>query len=74
MIKGKLINLQLVTEKHIDELYDFHMNISNRGDYFPLKVKPEPLYKHKFRETGFWSEEYGHLLIMNQNKIIGSIW
>lgn len=74
MIKGKLINLQLVTEKHIDELYCFHMNIANRGDYFHLKISPEPIYKSKFRETGFWSEEYSQLLIMHQSKIIGSIW
>jgi len=74
MIKGKLISLQLVTEKYLDELYTFHMNLANRGEYFPLKVTPEPIYKSKFRETGFWSDEYSHLLIMNQGKIIGSIW
>lgn len=74
MIKGKIIDLHLVTEKHLEDLYAFHMDIANRGDYFPLKIIPEPVYKSKFRETGFWSEEFSQLLIINQNKIVGSIW
>lgn len=74
MIQGKLINLQLVTEKHLDELYASHVNIANRGDYFPLKITPEPIYKAKFRESGFWSDEYSQLLITKDNEIVGSIW
>jgi ribosomal-protein-alanine N-acetyltransferase len=74
MIKGKLIDLHLVTEKKLDELYGFHLDIANRGEYFPLKITPEPLYKSKFRETGFWSDDYSQLLIINQDKIVGSIW
>lgn len=75
MIKGKTINLQLVTEKTLNELYNFHTDISNRGDHFPLKITPEPIYKARFRETGFWSDEYSHLLIIDpQGNIVGSIW
>lgn len=75
MIKGKSITLQLVTERYLDLLYVFHSDISNRGDYFPLKIMPEPLFKAKFKETGFWSEEFSQLLIINeQDAIIGSIW
>ena len=74
MIEGKLINLQLVAEKHLEELHAFHVNIANRGDYFPLKITPEPVYKSKFRETGFWTEDYSQLLIINRGEIIGSIW
>lgn len=74
MIKGKSINLHLVSEKNLDELYGFHLDIANRGEYFPLKITPEPLYKSKFQETGFWSDDFSQLLIINQNRIVGSIW
>lgn len=75
MIKGKNIRLQLVTEKYINDLYDFHVDIANRGDYFPLRIRPEPVFKASFRETGFWTDEYSHLLIFDQqNVLVGSIW
>lgn len=74
MIKGKAINLHLVSERNLEELFNFHLDIANRGDYFPLKITPEPLYKSKFQETGFWSDDFSQLLIVSQNRIVGSIW
>lgn len=75
MIKGKLVTLQLITEKHLDSLYQLHMDISNRGEYLPLKITPEPQFKAKFRETGFWTDEFSQLIILNkQNELVGSIW
>ncbi|CDZ80493.1 ribosomal-protein-L7/L12-serine acetyltransferase [Candidatus Rubidus massiliensis] len=75
MLIGKNVQLKWVRQKDLEELYERHANLSNRGDYFPLTVTSESLFKKQFSETGFWSDTYGRLLIVNPiEKIVGSIW
>lgn len=75
MLTGKKIALRLVKEKDLDMLYEFHSDVSNRGDYFPLEVKSQPNFIKQFTETGFWTEDYGRLLIQNDfHEVLGSIW
>lgn len=38
MLKGKSIILRPVRETDIDPLYMYHLDIDNRGDYFPPKT------------------------------------
>jgi RimJ/RimL family protein N-acetyltransferase len=74
MLKGEIIHLRLVREGDLDRLYQFHLDISNRGDYFPIGVQPEPAFKGAFQETGFWGDKEGLLLIVNeQDEILGHI-
>lgn len=75
MLKGNHIFLRLIREKDLNQLYDFRVNLENRGPFFPLLLQPEPLFIKEFKETGFWSEGYGRFLIVNeQDEILGSIW
>ncbi len=59
MLKGKEIALRATRETDLDKLYDFHQNIRNRGPYFPIGVMPEPVFKRKFSENGFWGMRKG---------------
>lgn len=74
MLQGKKITLRPVHESDLDRLYAFHQDIGNRGAYFPLGVMAEPVFKTRFHETGFWQENDGMLLIIDdENEIIGHI-
>ena len=74
MIKGKSIILRPVRETDIDPLYLYHLDIDNRGDYFPRGVLSEPAFRKEFQETGFWSKEEGMLVIVSPaNDILGHI-
>lgn len=75
MIKGKNISLRLVTEEDLDILYKKISDLSNRGDFFPLTLTPQNIFKKQFYETGFWNEDFGRFLIINSdNSIVGSIY
>ena len=74
MLKGKSITLRPVREADIDLLYTFHLDIDNRGDYFPRSVLSQPAFLKEFQETGFWSKEDGMLVIVSpKDDIIGHI-
>ncbi len=75
MIKGEEINLRVVQERDLDTLFHFWSDITNRGDFFPIFLSSEQQFKKKFQETGFWNEEYGRLLITDQDdRMLGTIW
>ncbi len=63
MLRGRLIQLRLVLEADLDALYDAHVNIADRGPYFPLGVLSEPAFRREFAEHGFWKPDEGTLVI-----------
>lgn len=74
MIKGKLVNLRLVMPKDLDEVYDLANDITERGEYWHLDLQSEVNFKKRYAETGFWSEDFGTMLITEKNdKIVGEI-
>jgi RimJ/RimL family protein N-acetyltransferase len=74
MLKGKSITLRPVREADIEQLYAFHLDIDNRGDYFPRSVLSQPAFRTEFQETGFWSKEDGMLVIVSPtDEILGHI-
>lgn len=74
MLKSKKISLRPVRERDLDCLYGYHQDIDNRGPYFPLGVMPEPVFRRKFRETGFWGEDEGLLLVVTgDEQIVGHV-
>jgi RimJ/RimL family protein N-acetyltransferase len=74
MLKGKSITLRPVRETDLDQLYAFHLDIDNRGDYFPRGVLSQPAFRKQFQETGFWTKEEGSLVIVSPNgEILGHI-
>jgi RimJ/RimL family protein N-acetyltransferase len=63
MLKGRLIELRPVRAADLDAMYEAHVNIADRGPYFPLGVRSEPAFKRDFAESGFWQRDEGTLLI-----------
>ena len=75
MLVGKKINLRLVEESDLSNLYHLMSNLSNRGSYFPQTLVSEVELKKQFYNTGFWNEEFGRFLITDKSdRIIGSIY
>ena len=74
MLQGEVIRLRTVRQSDIERLYEFHHDIANRGDYFPIGVMAEPVFMRRFTETGFWEDMEGMLLIVNDSDdILGHI-
>jgi [ribosomal protein S5]-alanine N-acetyltransferase len=74
MLKGKSITLRPVRETDIDQLYAYHIDIDNRGDYFPRGILSQPAFRKQFEENGFWSKEDGMLVIVSPgDEILGHI-
>ena len=67
MLKGDSILLRPILEKDLDFLYAMHMDISNRGDYFPIGVMSESAFRKHFHEDGFWDKGEGMLVIEDKD-------
>ena len=75
MIRGKSLQLRTVRETDLDHLYMLLTDIATRGDFVPLRIPSEPVFKQQFHDTGFWTEDYGRMLIVSpEDKLLGSIW
>jgi RimJ/RimL family protein N-acetyltransferase len=70
MLKGKSITLRPVRETDLDPLYAFHIDIDNRGDFFPRGVLSQPAFQKQFQETGFWTKEEGTLVIVSPDEAL----
>jgi RimJ/RimL family protein N-acetyltransferase len=74
MLKGKSITLRPVRETDLDQLYRYHIEIDNRGEYYPRGILGEPAYRNRFQETGNWSKDDGELLIVSpKDELLGLI-
>jgi RimJ/RimL family protein N-acetyltransferase len=74
MLKGKSITLRPVRDTDLEKLYDLHIDIQNRGEYFPRGILSQPAFQKGFQENGFWGKEEGMLLIVNSaDQILGHI-
>lgn len=74
MLKGKSISLRPVHETDLDQLYNFHIDIDNRGDFFPRGFLAQPAFHKQFQETGFWGKDDGMLVMVSpSNEIVGHI-
>lgn len=74
MLKGRSILLRPVRETDLDQLYAYHVDIDNRGDFFPRGIVAEPIFRRRFQETGFWEKDDGMLLLVSPgDEILGHI-
>ena len=64
MLTGRNVVLRPMREADLDLAYAAHVDIANRGAFFPLGVMSEPVFRRQFAETGFWQREEGTLLIV----------
>jgi RimJ/RimL family protein N-acetyltransferase len=74
MLRGDRITLRPVREADLDALYEAHIDIRNRGSFFPLGVQSEPAFRRSYAENGFWGNEEGLLVIVTpEDEIAGHI-
>jgi len=66
MLHGNRVLLRPVQAADLERLYSAHIDIANRGDYFPLGVRSESDFQRDFAETGLWRREEGTLLIVDK--------
>src|SRR5690554_3984679 len=74
MLNGNAIHLRPVRQADLEELYQRHVEVINRGDFFPVGIISESKFRRRFEERGFWSEDEGLLLIIAASgNIVGHI-
>jgi ribosomal-protein-alanine N-acetyltransferase len=74
MLHGTQITLRPVRAADLDELYGHHIEIANRGEFFPLGVMSESKFKKEFAESGFWDKDEGMLVMLDAtDRIVGHI-
>lgn len=74
MLKGTNIYLKTIAEKDVQEFLAMNDDLESRGDYFPLDILTEPNFRKWYNETGLWNEDFGRMLIFeNNHKMIGYI-
>jgi [ribosomal protein S5]-alanine N-acetyltransferase len=52
MLNGDKVVLRPVRERDLAAFIDAHTEISNRGEFFPLGVQPEPVLRRHLRRDG----------------------
>jgi ribosomal-protein-alanine N-acetyltransferase len=70
MLTGKVISLRPVRSSDVDVLYSAHVDIRNRGSFFPLGVQSESGFRRDFGEHGFWQKEEGMLVLETEDQEI----
>jgi len=73
MLIGERVRLRPIREADLSEFIAAHLDIRNRGAFFPLGVQSEPALRRQFAETGFWTREEGTLLIWHDDEVVGHI-
>jgi RimJ/RimL family protein N-acetyltransferase len=74
MLTGERVVLRPMREADLDRAYAAHLDIANRGAFFPLGVLSEPAFRRHFSETGFWEREEGTLLVVDHDdELLGHI-
>ena len=74
MLKGKEVSLRLFTEGDLEELFALDSDIAARGEYFPIALHTLSDMRKQFRETGWWQEDQGRMVIANgDGEMVGAI-
>jgi [ribosomal protein S5]-alanine N-acetyltransferase len=74
LLHGDHVTLRPTLEADLETAYAAHMNIANRGAFFPLGVLSESAFRRSFAEHGYWQKEEGTLLIVTpDDEIAGHI-
>ena len=74
MLKGTSITLRPVRESDLNTLHQFHVDIANRGEFYPRGVVSEVRFRKDFQENGLWDRDEGMLVIVTpEDEILGHI-
>jgi [ribosomal protein S5]-alanine N-acetyltransferase len=74
MLVGSRVILRPVRATDLDRLYTLHLEIGQRGAFFPRGVQGETTFRRQFDENGMWARNEGMLLItLPDDRIVGHI-
>jgi len=75
MLNGKVVTLRPAQEEDLPALYEHTLDLENRGEFYPATIRTMPEMKRDYSKDGFWSEEWGLLLIFDNetSKLAGQI-
>ena len=74
MLRGNSIRLRPVRRRDLDELYSRHVDIANRGSFFPTGVLSESAFQRQYEGDGFWDKDNGMLVIAGEgDRILGHV-
>lgn len=74
MLRGEQIVLRNVRAADLDVLYPLVNTLETRGDFYPWYFESEPSYRERFDKTGFWEENEGLLVMVDEDgDIVGQI-
>lgn len=67
MIKGKQIDLRTIRDSELSHIFELLSDISSRGMYWNLALTSEISYKKKYKETGFWNNDFGTMVYTDKD-------
>jgi RimJ/RimL family protein N-acetyltransferase len=74
VLNGERVRLRPIGNDDLPAFIEAHLEIGNRGAFFPLGIIPEPVLRQRHAESGFWSRDEGTLLIWNrEDEIVGHV-
>ncbi len=73
MLRGSRVMLRPVLASDLDRLYAAHIDIANRGAFFPRGIMSETAFKQAFADGGFWRPDEGTLMIFAGDDLVGHI-
>ncbi|MCH8813785.1 MAG: GNAT family N-acetyltransferase [Chloroflexi bacterium] len=76
MLKGKVVTLRPVEEEDLPVLYEYILDIENRGEFYPRHIQTLTELRKEFHEHGFWKDDFGLFVLVDNDsqKIIGTIF
>lgn len=70
MLRGDLINVRLIREADLDELFDLWQDVRARGAYYPQGLQSDAAQRREFEETGFWKDNMGRMVIEDKAGVL----
>lgn len=67
MLTGQHVILRTAREGDLDGLYDLIADVRAIGDHWPIQIGSESEWMKRFRENGWWAEDFGRLLLTDRD-------
>lgn len=67
MLTGHRVVLRTAREGDLDGLFDLIADVRTIGDHWPLRVLSEPEWVKSFRENGWWTDDFGRMLLTDRD-------
>ena len=66
MLEGQKVILRLFREADLEEYLSVYSRYAERGEHWPITFQPMAQVAKDFRETGWWGEHEGRMLITDK--------